>query len=88
MATKVSGLPTPPPSPRANSSEVARDKVTGWLPEAAKKVDPAGTPYTPFGPGTKAWAAKGGSRPMGYSNWPPASHPVRSAYQRDHSFDG
>jgi len=58
MATKATGLPTPPPSPRANSHETGREKVFGWLPESAKKSDPQGTPYTPFGPGTPAWRAK------------------------------
>jgi hypothetical protein len=54
---KATGLPTPPPEPRANSHERPKDKVTGWLSESAKKVDPAGTKYTPFGPGTPAWSA-------------------------------
>jgi len=64
MATKSSSLPTPPPSPRANSHEVPRDKVSGWVPPAAAKSDPQGTPYTPIGPGTKAWAAtqRGGKK--------------------------
>jgi hypothetical protein len=57
MATKANGLPTPPPSLRANSHEVPKDKVRGWLPDAATKSDPAGTKYTPIGVGTKAWAA-------------------------------
>jgi hypothetical protein len=55
---KVSGLPTPPPEPRANSHQRPRDKATGWLPAAATKSDPQGTPYVPFGPGTPAWRAK------------------------------
>jgi hypothetical protein len=59
MATKASGLPTPPPSPRANSHEVPRDKVKDWLPAAAGKSDPQGTPYVAVGPGTPAWKATG-----------------------------
>ena len=61
MATRPTptGLPTPPPEPRANSHERPKDRVTGWLPEGAKKVDPAGTAYTKIGPGTPAWHAKG-----------------------------
>jgi hypothetical protein len=56
MAAKASGLPTPPPSPRA---KVPRDKVRGWLPAAAGKSDPQGTPYVAVGPGTPAWKATG-----------------------------
>jgi hypothetical protein len=55
MATKA--LPTPPPSPRANSHEVPRDKARFLDGTAAAKSDPQGTPYAPFGPGTKTWAA-------------------------------
>jgi hypothetical protein len=62
MATKPSGLPTPPPSPRANSHEVPRDKVRGWLPDAAGKSDPEGTPYVAVGPGTSSWRATVGSK--------------------------
>jgi hypothetical protein len=60
MATRPTptGLPTPPESPRANSPETGRDKVRGWLPEAAKKSDPQGTAYVRVGPGTPAWHAK------------------------------
>jgi hypothetical protein len=52
---KASGLPTPPPLPRANSHEIPRDKVRGWLPAAAEKSDPQGTPYVAIGPGTAAF---------------------------------
>jgi hypothetical protein len=55
MATKPSGLPTPPPSPRANSHEVARDKIRDWLPAAAGRSDPAGTAYTEIGPSSSSW---------------------------------
>lgn len=55
---RASGLPTPPPSPRANSHDVAREK-RDFLPPAAKVSDPAGTKYVPFGPGTPAWKATG-----------------------------
>jgi hypothetical protein len=55
--SRASGLPTPPPEPRANSHERPKDRVTGWVPEAAKKSDPEGTKYTPIGPGTPAWHA-------------------------------
>jgi hypothetical protein len=57
--SRATGLPTPPPSPRANSNQTPRNKGFGWVPPAAQKSDPAGTPYTPFGPGTPAWAATG-----------------------------
>jgi hypothetical protein len=56
---RASGLPTPPPEPRANSAQRPKDRVTGWLPESAKKSDPEGTAYTKIGPGTPAWHAKG-----------------------------
>jgi hypothetical protein len=55
--SRASGLPTPPPEPRANSHERPKDKVRGWLPKAATKSDPAGTSYTPIGVGTAAWHA-------------------------------
>jgi hypothetical protein len=59
---RASGLPTPAPEKRANSHERPKDRVIGWLPEAAKKSDPAGTAYVRVGPGTPAWHAtqKGG----------------------------
>jgi hypothetical protein len=56
MATKATGLPTPPPEPRANSHERPKEK-RDWLPAAAKKSDPQGTPYVAAGPGTAAWRA-------------------------------
>jgi hypothetical protein len=56
MVTKA--LPTPPPSPRSNSHQVPKDKVRGFLPEAATKSDPQGSAYTRVGPGTPAWHAK------------------------------
>ena len=56
MATKPTGLPTPPPLPRANSHEVPRDKALGWVPPAAARSDPQGTPYVAIGPGSPAWA--------------------------------
>jgi hypothetical protein len=56
MATKASGLPTPPVEPRANSHERPREK-RDWLPESAKKSDPAGTGYTQIGPSQAAWHA-------------------------------
>jgi hypothetical protein len=57
MARKPSKpLPTPPPLPRANSHERPRDQIRGWLPDAAGKSDPQGTPYTPIGPGTSHWS--------------------------------
>jgi hypothetical protein len=55
--SRASGLATPAPEPRANSAERARDKVTGWLPETAKKSDPSGTTYTEIGPSSKYWRA-------------------------------
>jgi hypothetical protein len=56
MATnKPSGLPTPPESPRANSSQTPRDKVRDWLPASAQKSSPEGTPYTVISPSTPAW---------------------------------
>lgn len=59
MAKKAAGLPTPPPLPRSNSHGIPRDKVRGWLPDAAGKSDPQGTEYTKIGPGTPAWKATG-----------------------------
>jgi hypothetical protein len=58
MATKAYGLPTPPPSPRANSHAAGRDRVRGFLPAAAERSDPQGTEYQKFGPGTPSWSAK------------------------------
>jgi hypothetical protein len=52
-----SGLPTPPPEPRANSAERPKDRVRGWLPEAATRSDARGTEYARVGPGTSAWHA-------------------------------
>jgi hypothetical protein len=54
---KATGLPTPPPEPRANSHERPKDKVRDWLPAGATKSDPQGTPYVAIGPGQKAWSA-------------------------------
>jgi hypothetical protein len=64
MATKVSGLPTPPPEKRANSHERQKDRVTGWLPEAAKKSDPQGTAGVNIGPSSPHWrkTERGGSK--------------------------
>jgi hypothetical protein len=62
VATKPSGLPTPPPLPRANSHERPRDKALFLEGTPAAKSDPRGTPYTAFGPGTKTWAATEKSR--------------------------
>lgn len=55
MAKPAKALATPPTLPRANSHEVPRDKVRGWLPAAAEKSDPQGTEYQKIGPGTPAW---------------------------------
>jgi hypothetical protein len=57
MATKPSGLPTPPPEPRANSHERPREKAKFLDGTPAAKSDPQGTPYVAFGPGQKVWAA-------------------------------
>jgi hypothetical protein len=62
MATKSSGLPSPPPLPRPNSHQIPRDKVRGWLPPAAQKSDPEGTSYVAVGPGTPAWRSTVGSK--------------------------
>jgi hypothetical protein len=52
--SRATGLPTPPPEKRANSHERPKDKVTGWLPESAKRSDPEGTKYPKIGPGQPA----------------------------------
>ena len=59
---KASGLPTPPPSPRANSHEVPRDKVRDWLPAGARVSNPEGTQYVPIGPSSGAWRSTVGSK--------------------------
>jgi hypothetical protein len=58
MKTPPAPTKTPPTSPRANSPETGRDRVRGFLPDAATKSDPAGTKYVEFGPGTPGWSAK------------------------------
>jgi hypothetical protein len=57
MAMKATGLPTPPPEPRANSPERPREKAKFLDGTPAARSDPEGTKYMPFGPGTKTWAA-------------------------------
>jgi hypothetical protein len=56
MATKATGLPTPPPSPRSNSHEIPREKAKFLDGSPAAKSDVRGTPAFKFGPGTKVWA--------------------------------